>query len=135
MAALVIVGLIAGIGSVGYVRTLEEARYTQAVTDLTSIAQELRAYEIATRDLPSSLSELGVDLTDPWGHPYEYSNFDDIPKGKRRKDKFLTPLNSDFDLFSAGPDGGYQAPLTAKASQDDVIYAGDGAYIGPADEF
>lgn len=130
-----ILGLIAAISTVGYLRTLEEARMTQAIADLTAIAQELRAYEIAAREFPSSLSEIGIELRDPWGNPYQYANFDDIPPGKRRKDKFLVPLNSDFDLFSAGPDGDFKAPLTAKHSQDDVIYAGDGSYIGPASEF
>ncbi len=49
-----------------------------------------------------------------------------------RKDKFLVPINTDFDLYSMGEDGKSVPPLTAKASRDDIIRANDGGYIGPA---
>jgi general secretion pathway protein G len=34
-----------------------------------------------------------------------------------------------------GADGASAAPLTAKASQDDVIWARDGSFVGLASEF
>ncbi len=52
-----------------------------------------------------------------------------------RKDRFLVPLNTGFDLYSMGPDGRSVAPLTAAASRDDVVWANDGAFIGPASDF
>jgi len=52
--------------------------------------------------------------------------------GKARKDHFLVPLNSDYDLYSVGKDGESRAPLSAPQSADDVIRANDGAYIGLA---
>ena len=52
-----------------------------------------------------------------------------------RKDRFLVPINSDFDLYSMGKDRISQIPLTAKASRDDIIRANDGAYIGLAYAF
>ena len=78
------------------------------------------------------------DLRDPWGNPYQYLNFDaDIPgiNGRIRKDHNLHPINSDFDLYSKGPDGDSRAPLTARASRDDIIFARDGSFIGPAETF
>ncbi len=56
------------------------------------------------------------------------------PSGAR-KDRFLVPINCDYDLYSMGPDGETTAPLTAKKSRDDIIRANDGAYVGPASEF
>jgi general secretion pathway protein G len=50
-------------------------------------------------------------------------------------DRFLHPLNSDFDLYSMGKDGLSQAPITARASQDDIIRASDGGFIGLAAQF
>jgi general secretion pathway protein G len=44
-------------------------------------------------------------------------------------------LNSAFDLYSAGPDGESRAPLTARASRDDIICGRDGGFIGRASEF
>jgi general secretion pathway protein G len=56
-------------------------------------------------------------------------------KDKARKDRYMTPLNRDYDLYSMGPDGKTNAPITAKASQDDIIRAGYGGYIGVAANF
>ena len=56
-------------------------------------------------------------------------------KGKPRKDRFLHPINSDYDLYSMGKDGESVEPLTAKKSHDDVIRANDGGFVGLAAEF
>jgi general secretion pathway protein G len=63
------------------------------------------------------------------------SNSDGGGKEKQRKDRFLHPLNTDYDLYSMGADGKTSAPLTAKASHDDIIRANDGQYIGVAANF
>jgi len=70
---------------------------------------------------------------DPWGNPYQYLNFDTVKGvGSVRKDRFLVPLNTDYDLYSMGKDGKSQTPLTAAASHDDIVRANDGRYIGLA---
>lgn len=55
--------------------------------------------------------------------------------GRPRKDRFLHPINSDYDLYSMGKDGESLEPLTAKKSHDDVIRANDGSFVGLAVEF
>ncbi|MBY0401297.1 prepilin-type N-terminal cleavage/methylation domain-containing protein [Myxococcota bacterium] len=55
--------------------------------------------------------------------------------GEVRKDRFQVPINSDFDLYSMGPDGETRAPLSPPVSRDDIIRANDGAYYGVAAEF
>jgi len=57
------------------------------------------------------------------------------PSAKPRKDRFLVPINSDYDLYSMGPDGQSNEPLTVPVSKDDIIRASDGAYVGVADNF
>ena len=52
-----------------------------------------------------------------------------------RKDRFLVPINSDFDLYSMGADGASVPALTAKASRDDIVRAADGAFVGLASQF
>jgi general secretion pathway protein G len=52
-----------------------------------------------------------------------------------RKDRNLVPINTDFDLYSMGPDGASAAPLTAAASQDDVVRANNGSFIGQAKDY
>jgi general secretion pathway protein G len=58
-----------------------------------------------------------------------------VPIGQARKDHNLVPINSDFDLFSAGPDGRSVGPLTAKASRDDIVRGSDGAFVGSAKDY
>jgi len=55
--------------------------------------------------------------------------------GHARKDRFLVPINSDFDLYSMGKDGQSVGPLTAQKSHDDIIRANDGGYYGLASNF
>jgi general secretion pathway protein G len=55
--------------------------------------------------------------------------------GRPRKDRFLHPINSDYDLYSMGKDGESVEPLTAQKSHDDVIRANDGRFVGLAVEF
>jgi len=43
-----------------------------------------------------------------------------------RKDHFLVPVNSDYDLYSVGADGQTRSQLQNKSSLDDVIRAGNG---------
>ena len=64
-----------------------------------------------------------LDLSDPNG------------LGKMRKDKNLVPINSDYDLYSMGPDGISVSPLTAKASQDDIVRGRNGKFIGVATDY
>ena len=75
---------------------------------------------------------------DAWGNPYEYLNLGTVTpptQHKIRKDKNLHPINSDYDLYSKGPDGQSVAPLTAMASRYDIIRANDGAFIGVAVDY
>ena len=80
---------------------------------------------------------IGFDtLLDPWGRPYVYQSFTGLNgKGKMRKDKNLNPINTQYDLYSVGADGQSKLPLTVPVSQDDVILARDGNYIGLASNF
>jgi general secretion pathway protein G len=55
--------------------------------------------------------------------------------GKARKDKNLVPINSEFDLYSAGRDGDTLPPLVAKPSRDDVVRANDGRFVGLASTY
>jgi general secretion pathway protein G len=73
--------------------------------------------------------------TDPWGQPYQYYNIAANGKGGARKDKALNPLNSDFDLYSVGPDGLTKSQVSNKDSLDDVIRANNGGFIGNASDF
>jgi general secretion pathway protein G len=52
-----------------------------------------------------------------------------------RKDRNLVPINSDYDLYSMGPDGESMPPLTAARSRDDIVRANNGGFVGTAEAY
>jgi general secretion pathway protein G len=104
------------------------------------MSKAIRNYEKTRGTLPDSLDDanlkLSVSRTDPWGFAYQYYNLRTAHgNGQARQDKILRPLNSDFDLYSIGPDGVTMASLAKPESRDDIVRARDGAFVGPASEF
>jgi general secretion pathway protein G len=140
MFAVAVLAIVAAIAIPAYRAFVERATIRSVVNDLLRISMALESYRtMHGLKLPDSLDELpNIPRVDPWGNDYQYLNFDsDEPgvKGKIRKDHNLHPLNSEFDLYSAGPDGTSVPPLTGEPSQDDIIFARDGGFVGPARDF
>lgn len=139
MIAVCIAGILATLATPNYIGYRDRVRNTVIISDLKMIEQQIKLFSMDNGTLPDSLAEVGMDgLRDPWGRPYQYLRIDGGPpknNGKRRKDHFMVPVNSDFDLYSMGPDGKSQAPFTAKASRDDIVRAYDGAYFGKVADF
>ena len=134
LTVIAIVGALSAIAIPAYTDYIERAKETRAIADILMLEKDIGAYEIINKTLPDSLDDVGRgSFEDPWGNPYRYLNFAKAKgKGKMRKDRFLVPINSTYDLYSMGKDGKSSSPLTAKSSYDDIIRANDGGYIGPA---
>ena len=134
LIVLAIISTLSAIAVPTFQAYIDKTRVTRAMADIQMISLEISAYQAENDAVPASLAEVGYDtLRDPWGNLYQYLNIETAQgTGKLRKDKFLVPINSDYDLYSMGKDGESQAPLTAKASRDDIIRANDGGYIGLA---
>lgn len=137
IVSLAIVGILAGIAVPFYIGYIDQARIETAISDISAISLALKGYYGDNGKYPDSLAEVRyATYLDPWKNPYQYLNIQTAKgKGQMRKDHFMVPINSDFDLYSMGKDGISQSPLTAKASRDDIIRANDGAYIGLAYAF
>ncbi|GMR12050.1 MAG: hypothetical protein BMS9Abin29_0237 [Gemmatimonadota bacterium] len=134
----VIIGVLASMAAPNVQRVRERALVARAIGDMKAIEVEVNQYAVNYMLPPDDLAAIERDgLLDPWGNPYAYARIAGVTGGKGafRKDKFLVPLNSDFDLYSMGPDGKSKAPLAAKDSKDDIIRANDGGYMGIAELF
>ena len=131
-----ILGALAGISIPVYSYYVDKARTTEAIAEIRIMEKEILAYQEKHETLPNDLTDIGRgNLKDPWGNPYQYLNFENVHgKGKIRKYK-SQDLNSDFDLYSMGKDGASNPPLTANASKDDIVRAGNGKYVGLASEY
>ena len=137
---LIVVAILLTISAIAVpnlMAAIDQARIARAVGDIDAIEDDIAIYQTIYGLLPDNLSQSGDgNLLDPWGNPYQYLNHSTMKgNGQARKDHFLVPLNSDYDLYSMGKDGVSSPPITAKHSQDDVIRASNGSYVGLAENF
>jgi general secretion pathway protein G len=125
----VVMGTLAALAVPRTHEALFKAQVARAIGDIHAIEIEVYDFWSERERLPTSLTEIDrQDTLDPWGRPYVYLRI--TGPGGARKDRFLVPLNSDFDLYSIGEDGRTSSPLSAATSQDDVLRANDGSYVG-----
>lgn len=156
MIVIAIIGILASIATPTLLAYRKKAKNTLAIAEIRLLEKEIQLYQIKWGRLPDSLNEVKLgNIDDPWGNPYQYLKIaedddaekekgkgkdkeeesTDDEKGKPRKDHFMVPVNSDFDLYSMGEDGKSAAPFTAKASLDDIVRVSDGKYVGPVSDF
>src|SRR5262245_7996487 len=84
MVVITILGLLAGLTSVGRMRHLKQARIDTAKMDMRSIMEAITHYRLREKKIPDSLGDLcGADEEsrdlnrtepprDPWGNEYVY---------------------------------------------------------------
>jgi general secretion pathway protein G len=136
MVAIAILGIVSSIGVSLYKDYTVGANVNRAVTEIRMIDLLIKDYRLTTRRYPPNLAAIGVDYQDPWGNDYQYLDITaENGVGNLRKDHNLVPINTDFDLYSMGPDGSSVPPLTAVSSHDDIIRANNGRYVGVADGY
>lgn len=162
---LAIIGILAATAGVQYTKALDRARMARAIVELRGIAAQIDRMGDDDATLPTTLAAAGITTVDPWGTPYQFLLLEDqLPNAHAslasglpqvaappanppdngggssaialaRKDGFLAPINSDFDLYSMGPDRESKPTLRNPVSRDDIIRAADGAYYGVAEDF
>jgi len=135
--ALCIAAVLASIAYPAYQGYREKARISQAKQDITAMSGIIANFFHDAQAYPDSLAGAGLGgMRDPWGNPYGYLNLGERnARGLARKDHSLVPINTDFDLYSMGPDGRSAPPLTAQHSRDDIVRANNGAFVGVASEY
>ena len=139
LVTITVIGALLAIAMPMFNGYKEQQKISVAVADLRVLDNRIKSYKLNNEKFPTALSDLPeLSPSDPWSRSYQYLNIEDADtkgKGQVRKDKNLVPLNSDFDLYSMGLDGKTTPPLTAKASQDDIVRANDGGYFGVAAKY
>ena len=135
--AMLIAAILVAVLLPGYSQYRERQRVSQATQELVVMGTVIKNFQLDHNRYPANLSEVqSANRLDPWGRTYVYLPLDNPGNlGMARKRKNLTPINSDFDLYSLGRDGDSTPPLSARPSRDDVIRANDGRYHGLASEF
>lgn len=137
MIALGLVAVLATLSVNAWGGWRERVNVQKAQDDIIAISVVVDQYWQDKQGYPASLAAIGRGaLRDPWGNPYQYLNLTTANgNGQARKDHSLVPLNSDYDLYSMGPDGRSASPLTAQSSRDDVLRANNGRFVGPVSAY
>jgi len=130
--AVAILGIFSALATTNYRLYIERVRVVRAIIELKGIALQL---DMRVRDgaqLSSTLSAMSLSRSDPWGRPYRFLRLTKPPQATARKDQFLVPLNSDYDLYSLGANGRSRPQITHPDSLDDVVRGANGAFVGLA---
>ncbi len=136
-----ILGTLATLTFPNFVKVMEDSKVLEAISEIRVLAANVRDHKLVNGTFPDDFSKMGLtDPLDPWGNKYEYllieGQFNVYPPGKKpRQDRFLRPINRDFDIYSMGPDAESSDNLTDAESLDDIIRANDGGFVGIAEEY
>lgn len=139
LIVVIILSLLAAVAVPSYKQFVVRAKNARAIGDIGSMSIEIDKFRLKNNGaLPNSLAELNMDIPlDPWKNPYQYLNIEVAGSGVAglRKDAHMNPLNSDYDLFSAGADGESRDPLSNDHSRDDIVRANNGTFIGLGEDY
>jgi len=137
LIVVAILSLLAAIAVPSYQNYVDKKNISQAKTDILEIQNAIEKFYVLNNRYPESLEDVGKhQMLDPWKNNYFYLNVVTANnRGSVRKDKNLTPVNSDYDLYSAGKDRLSHLPFTARESRDDIVRCNNGSYIGLAQDY
>jgi general secretion pathway protein G len=136
MVVILLIGILVAIAIPYYGDWRNRVRTEQATSDIIGNEALVETYLATNGTLPNAWADIPKARTvDPWGNAYVYYNIEANGKGHARKDHALNPLNTDYDMYSMGPDGITKSQITQKDSVDDVIRASNGGYVGLASGF
>jgi general secretion pathway protein G len=138
MLVVCIIGIVSGIAVPAYTGYREKIDAAKGVAEMTGIGLLIDKFYAENNRYPNSLGDIGKGgLKDPWGRNYQYQNnlliMANDKKNKCngcRKDGPIHPLNTDYDLFSVGKDGKSDDTIRSQPSQDDIVRAFNGSYLG-----
>lgn len=129
-----ILGILSTMAFTGFSAYKENAKNTRTAVEISGLNKDIVAYAVEKGTYPNPatwLADIGrTGLVDPWGNQYVYKPF--VATEMRFKG---VDLNSDYDLYSKGPNGDTALDIDEIVSKDDIIRASDGGYIGSADKF
>ena len=130
---LMVVSLLISLILPAVARLEDSARTGTTEDEIVDIQTDIDDFFDTNGFYPNSLGDIYDPIPlDPWGNPFQYLNHATSNGYGEREDKNLVSINSDYDLYSKGPDGKSTSPLTSVLSHDDIIRGRNGTYTGIA---
>jgi general secretion pathway protein G len=135
VAAIAILGILSAVAVPGYQTFIERARQARAIAQIGEIEIAISEYSLANEgQLPPDLVTIDLGgVEDPWGAPVVYVDL--ALGGAPRVDQNGVAVNTDYDLYSSGSDGASALSLNADDSEDDIVRASDGGFVGVVSDY
>lgn len=128
-----ILGVLAILTIPNYDRFVNGVKNSRCLAEIRILEKDINAYMVDNASPPNTLAQIGRDtLRDPWGNLYQYLN---MANGGSPRQAFGDDLNDDYDLFSLGRDGLSNQSIIDITSQDDIVRAAEGGFVGLATDF
>ena len=136
LIGVAILALIVAVAIPSYQEYRLKAQIAQSISDLVAISAKIDEFYVDNKRYPDSLSDVSLDAkTDPWGNTYRYLEISSAGNNEPRQDRNLRPVNTDYDLYSMGPNGNTHRVFTSNKGKDDVVRANNGEYFGVASDY
>lgn len=129
-----ILGVLATLAFPAYNQFIRGVKVARVISEIRTLEKDITSVVSDGNPLPNSLADIGRDtLRDPWGNLYQYLKI--ANGGTPRQDDFTFDLNTDYDIYSLGPDGLSDTNIKAANSLDDIIRTSDGGWVGTGEDF
>jgi len=138
MIVIAIIGIMAAIAIPNYQSFIQKGKEAEAMGMVRSIEGDIEAFFAKNNYFPLPNELYGGDMPlDPWDQPMVYIPLDGYPAHLpfAKVDQSMTPLNSDYDIFSIGHDGFTNKVVTNENVQDDLLRANNGSFVGRGKEY
>lgn len=141
LVVVAILGIVITIAIPAYSQIKVSAQNARCIEEMRGIENDINAYTIEHGgELPPNLGAIGRGgMRDPWGNPYRYYNIVANGTAGAYVDITGTEGNSDFDLYSIGPNSDTTKTLADMPldplSADDVVRLDEGGFLGVASAF
>jgi len=131
-----ILALLVAVALPSYKDYVLKAKIAETIASLSNISAKVDEFYVDHKRFPNDLSEVSMDtLQDPWGHTFRYLNIALADKNQARQDRNLKPVNTDYDLYSLGPNGETHRVFTSNKGKDDIVRASNGDFLGVAGDY
>lgn len=137
MITIGIISIIAAIAIPSYADFIRKGKEADAMTIVRNIEGDVEAFFAKNNYFPEYDELYTSKPLDPWGQPMVYLPLDGYPAhlGFARVDQSMTPLNSDYDIYSIGDDALTNKVISSEAASDDLVRANNGSFVGRGKEY
>lgn len=131
LMVMAIIALLSTMAMAGFYAAQDRARTARAMSEIRTLEKEIAAYATDHATYPAHLFDINratagspdvCTLLDPWKQPYVYSLMPTRTAGGGT-------FNTDFDLYSKGPDM-ISVDSSIIVEADDIVRANNGSFIG-----